>query len=190
MSNNKADKKYQKPIRWVWLDLEMTGLDVDRCGMIQAAMIITDPTMKILAKKDIIIWQPDSVLNAMDPFVRDMHTKNDLIKRVRSSKSGVRDAEQELMGILSEHVGYRRGVLVGNSMFTDRQFLQKYMPTLEGYLHYRMIDVSSIKMVSRAWYGKKIETPKTDSTHNAMDDIKECMEELQHYRQTCFKALI
>ena len=183
-------KEHKLPIRWVWLDLEMTGLDPKNCHIIQAAMIITDPKFKIIEQKDIVIWQPDSHLETMDPFVRDMHTKNDLLKRVRASKIALADAEKQLMEVLCKHVGYKRGVLTGNSMFIDRRFLETYMPTLEGYLHYRQIDVSSIKMVAKAWYGQKIETPKTESTHNALDDIKESIEELKHYRSICFKAMI
>lgn len=187
---NNRNAERRPPIRWVWLDLEMTGLNVETCSIIQAAMIITDPRFNVLATKDIVIWQPESALETMSPFVREMHTKNDLIKRVRASKVSVEDAEKELLELLSKHVGYGRGVLAGNSMYVDRMFLSKYMPTFESYLHYRQLDVSSIKLVSKAWYGKKVETPKKESTHNALDDIKESIAELQHYRLTCFKAIM
>jgi oligoribonuclease len=177
------------PDRWVWLDLEMTGLDEENCVILQIAMVITDPNFRILAEIDLPIWQPESKLSSMIPYVRNMHTKNSLLDRVRSSEYSLIQAEQELMKILTTHVGYRRGVLTGNSMYVDRRFLQKYMPGFECYLHYRQIDVSSIKLLSQAWYGNKVRPTKKTSTHTAMADIKDSIEELQFYKSAIFKTL-
>jgi oligoribonuclease len=172
--------------RWVWLDLEMTGLDDAQCVILQAAMIITDINCKILAEIDIPIWQPESALSSMIPIVRSMHTKNGLLERVRSSDFSLAQAEVELLKILSTHVSYKKGILAGNSMYVDRRFLQRFMPTFEGYLHYQQIDVSSIKLLSQAWFGTKGRAPKRVSSHTALEDIKDSIEELKFYREYIF----
>jgi oligoribonuclease len=174
--------------RWVWVDLEMTGLDDSNCAILQVAMVITDPKLKILAEIDLPIWQPESVLSSMIPLVRSMHTKNSLLERVRTSEHSVEQAQIELMKILCQHVGYRKGVLAGNSMYVDRRFLQKFMPSFEGYLHYRQIDVSSIKLLAHAWYGSKGRAPKKVSQHTAMEDIKASIEELSYFQQHIFSS--
>ena len=179
------DKIYDK---WVWLDLEMTGLDDATCAILQIAMIITDHNFNVLAERDIPVWQPESVLSSMIPIVRSMHTKNGLLDRVRTSEFSLSEAESELMTILSKHVEYKKGVLAGNSMYIDRRFLQKYMPSFEGYLHYRQIDVSSIKIISQAWYGQKAKPPKKNSSHTALQDIKDSIEELSFYKQNIFRG--
>lgn len=174
--------------RWVWLDLEMTGLDEKTCTILQVAMVITDPNLKVLAEIDLPIWQPESVLSSMIPIVRSMHTKNNLLDRVRTCENSVPQAEAELLKILTQHVGYQKGVLAGNSIYVDRKFLQAYMPTFEGYLHYRQIDVSSLKLIAQAWYGPKGRAPKKPSSHTALLDIKDSIAELSYYRQNIFKS--
>jgi oligoribonuclease len=174
--------------RWVWLDLEMTGLNEKTCAILQVAMVITDPNFKILAEIDLPIWQPESVLSSMIPIVRSMHTKNNLLDRVRTSEHSLEQAEDELMKLLTEHVAYKKGVLAGNSIYVDRRFLQAYMPSFECYLHYRQIDVSSIKLISQSWYGQKGRAPKKPSSHTALADIKDSIAELSFYRQNIFKA--
>lgn len=173
--------------RWVWVDLEMTGLDDAACVILQVAMVITDPNLKVLAEIDLPIWQPESSLSSMIPIVRSMHTKNNLLERVRTSEFSLSQAENELMKKLSQHVEYKRGVLAGNSMYVDRRFLQRYMPTFEGYLHYQQIDVSSIKLLSQSWYGARGRGPKRVSSHTALEDIKDSIEELRFYRENLFK---
>ena len=173
--------------RWVWLDLEMTGLDPKSCVILQVAMIITDPNLKTLAEIDIPIWQPESSLSSMIPIVRTMHTKNNLLDRVRTSDHSLEQAEWELMKILTQHVSYKQGVLAGNSIYVDRLFLQRYMPTFEGYLHYRQIDVSSIKLISQSWYPNRGKAPKRPSSHTALEDIRDSIEELSFYRQHIFR---
>lgn len=173
--------------RWVWLDLEMTGLDEHNCVILQVAMVITDPHLRILAEIDLPIWQPESALSSMIPIVRSMHTKNNLLDRVRTSEFSLQQAEWELMNLLTQHVSFQKGVLAGNSIYVDRRFLQRYMPTFEGYLHYRQIDVSSIKLIAQAWFGQKGKPPKKPSSHTALEDIKESIEELSFYKQNIFR---
>lgn len=172
------------PERWVWLDMEMTGLDENHCAIIQAAMVITDPGLNEIASTDIAIWQPESVLSNMVPVVRDMHTKNGLLRRVRASSTSLGEASDQLMSILSEHVAYKRGFLAGNSIYMDRKFLQRYMPAVENYVHYRQIDVSSIKIVCMEWYKQR--APKKPSTHTALEDIRQSIEELKYFKDNCF----
>lgn len=173
--------------KWVWLDLEMTGLDEQSCVILQVAMVITDPQLKVLASIDLPIWQPESALSAMIPVVRSMHTKNSLLDRVRTSEYSLAQAEDELMKILTTHVGYKRGVLAGNSIYVDRRFLQRFMPSFESYLHYRQIDVSSVKLLTQSWYGGKYKAPKKPSAHTALEDIKESIDELSFYKQNIFR---
>lgn len=173
--------------RWVWLDLEMTGLDESACVILQVAMVITDPHFRVLAEIDLPIWQPESALSSMIPIVRSMHTKNNLLDRVRTSEYSLAQAELELMRILTQHVDYKKGVLAGNSIYVDRRFLQRYMPTFEGYLHYRQIDVSSVKLLSQAWYSSKGKAPKKPSSHTALEDIKDSIEELSFYKEHIFR---
>lgn len=173
--------------KWVWVDLEMTGLDENTCSIIQAAMIVTDSQFNELASIDIVVWQPESVLDTMSPYVREMHTKNGLIERVRASQTSLQEAESQLMTILTTHVPYKKGILAGNSIYMDRVFLRRYMPTFETYLHYRQIDVSTMKVLAQEWYGAKGKAPKKPSTHTALEDIQQSIEELKFYHQNFFK---
>jgi oligoribonuclease len=173
--------------RFVWLDLEMTGLDESSCVILQVAMVITDPHLRVLAEIDLPIWQPEPALSSMIPIVRSMHTKNNLLDRVRTSEYSLEQAECELMTILTQHVEYKKGILAGNSIYVDRRFLQRYMPTFEGYLHYRQIDVSSIKLIAQAWYSSRGKAPKKPSSHTALEDVKESIEELSFYKQNIFR---
>jgi oligoribonuclease len=166
----------------------MTGLDERACVILQVAMIITDPNLRALCEVEFSIWQPESALSSMVPIVRSMHTKNGLLDRVRSSDCSVAQAEVELMKKMTEHVPYKRGILTGNSIYMDRRFLSRYMPTFEGYLHYQQIDVSSIKLLSQGWYGQNSRFMKKPSSHTALADIKSSIEELKFYRQQVFRA--
>lgn len=165
----------------------MTGLNEQNCVILQIAMIITDPKLKVLAEIDLPIWQPESALSSMIPYVRSMHTKNNLLDRVRTSDYSLLQAEFELMRLLTQHVAYKQGVLAGNSIYVDRRFLQAYMPAFEGYLHYQQIDVSSIKLLAQSWFGSKGKAPKKASSHTALLDIKDSIEELSFYQQHIFR---
>jgi len=171
----------------VWLDLEMTGLDEENCAILQTAMIITDMKLNELAELDIAIWQPASTLETMIPLVREMHTKNGLLERVKNSKNSVQQAQIQLMELLTKYVPYRKGHLAGNSMFIDRRFLQKYMPVFEGYLHYRQLDVSSFKIGVQNWFPKSAQYQKPTTTHIALDDIRGSIAELKFYKENCLR---
>lgn len=176
--------------KWVWLDLEMTGLDENKCSIIQAAMIITDPQFNEIAVEEVTIWQPESVLAEMSPFVRDMHTKNGLLKKCRASQKSIEEAEAQLMSTLTQFVPYRRGVLVGNSIYMDRRFLSRYMPSFESYLYYRQIDVSSIKIACGEWFPNEPKHQKPPSAHTALEDIRESIAELKHYKARFFRDIL
>ena len=121
---------------FVWLDLEMTGLDVERCVIVEIGIVITKADLVPLAELERVIWQPDGTLGRMEPFVRDMHTRSGLLERIRASKVSLGDAEREAVALVARHCGLREGILAGNSIHTDRRFLARYMPLLEGFLHH------------------------------------------------------
>jgi oligoribonuclease len=172
--------------RFVWLDLEMTGLDDKICDVIEMAMIITDGELNEIAMIEQCIWQPDSRLETMSPFVRQMHTDNGLLEKVRASKLSLADAEAKAIELLTQHVPFKKGVLAGNSIWQDRRFLLRHMPFFENFLHYRQIDVSTIKVLSKQWYGAQGEAPGKPSSHTALDDIRASISELKWYRDHCF----
>jgi oligoribonuclease len=175
--------------RFVWVDLEMTGLDDKTCAVIQMAMIITDSALKEIAMLEQTIWQPDSVLETMSPFVRNMHTENGLLAKVRASQTSLAEAEQRAQELLLQHVPYRKGILAGNSIWQDRRFMLRHMPHFEQCLHYRQIDVSTIKVLSKSWYGGKGDPPSKASTHTALEDIRASIHELAWYRDHVFTLI-
>ena len=175
------------PDNLAWLDLEMTGLDAQHHVILQAALIVTNAQLEPLEEFCCDIWQPEEALGTMVPFVREMHQKNGLIERVRASKLDTRDAEQRLIERVAGWCTYP-AVLAGNSIGSDRKFVDRWMPGLAGYLHYRMLDVSSLKLVARLWYGEGAvyEKPKAGQ-HDALVDIRNSIAELAHYRQTLLR---
>ncbi len=174
--------------RWVWMDLEMTGLDDKTCTIIQMATIVTDGALNELSCLELDVWQPESALETMSPFVRRMHTENGLLDRVRKSETSMAEAEQKTLEMLTTLCGYRKGILAGNSIWQDRRFLLRYMPHLEAYLHYRQIDVSTVKVLGKQWYGQKGEPPQKPSTHTALEDIRASIAELKFYQDKLFTA--
>ncbi|MFO0659430.1 MAG: oligoribonuclease [Polyangiaceae bacterium] len=168
--------------RFVWMDLEMTGLDPERCVIVAIAAIITGPDLEPLAEIERIVWQPEEALGRMSPFVRDMHTKNGLLDQIRASSTGLEDAEREIMSVITQHCRYREGMLAGNSIHQDRRFLSKHMPAIEGYLHYRQLDVSSLKLLAQTWYPGQLDFRKAKA-HTALGDIRESIAELKFYRE-------
>ncbi len=172
----------------VWIDLEMTGLEPEEHCILQAAVIITDGDLNPLEEFCCDVWQPDAALEKMGPFVRDMHEKNGLIERVRASKLDVRDAERKILSIVAKWCPHL-ATLCGNSVWSDRKFIDRYMPGLAGYLHYRMLDVSSLKVLAARWYGEEAVYAKpTDAEHDALFDIQNSIAELKHYRETILQA--
>ena len=171
----------------VWMDLEMTGLYPESCHIVQLAMIITDRNLtQITEPVEIDIWQPESVLDTMIPFVRNMHEKSGLLERIRKSKISVEEAEKDVMGTIAQFAGYKTARLCGNSISQDRLFIAKYMPTLHGYLHYRQVDVSTVKELAMWWHGVKYEKPD-DGKHTALHDIQQSIAELKYFREKVFK---
>lgn len=176
----------------VWLDMEMTGLDPGKERIIEVAAIITDGNLAELASgPDLVIHQPDEVLAAMDDWNRTHHTASGLVDRVKASAVTDDDAEAQLLAFIQAHVPSPkdRPILAGNSIHQDRRFIRRYMPRLDARLHYRMVDVSTIKELARRWYPQVIgkQPPKND-THRALDDIRESIEELRFYRAHVFAA--
>jgi oligoribonuclease len=172
---------------FVWLDLEMTGLDPEDCAIIEVGVIITGPDLVPRAEIERAIWQPEEVLARMEPVVREMHTRNGLLERVRASTTSLRVAEREVTALVAEHCALGEGLLTGNSIHTDRRFLVRYMPMLERFLHYRMVDVSSLKVLARAWYPNLSEPRKGHSGHTALADLRASIAELSHYRANVFR---
>lgn len=181
-----APERAQSPDNLVWIDLEMTGLDVNENVILQAALIVTTGNLDVLERYVVDVWQPAAALAGMVPFVREMHEKTGLLERVQKSDVDVRRAEQELLERVSGWCPYRP-VLCGNTIHSDRKFIDAYMPALAGYLHYRMIDVSSLKVLSQLWYpGVRYDKPRTNQ-HDALFDIEQSIAELSFYRQKLFR---
>lgn len=176
----------QDPL-FVWLDLEMTGLDLERCAIVEIGIVLTRGDLVPIAELERVIWQPDEVLARMEPFVRDMHMRSGLLDRIRASKVSLADAERDALALVSQHCPIREGVLAGNSIHTDRSFLGRYMPRLEGWLHYRQVDVSSLKVLAGAWYPDLPRFGKADKTHTALDDLRGSLAELAYYREKLFR---
>jgi oligoribonuclease len=165
-----------------FIDLEMTGLDVERDVVIQAALIVTDRDLQPLDEYCCDIYQPDDALARMSPFVRDMHEKNGLIERVRASRVDLREAQRQLLSRITAHCEYP-AVLCGSSIWVDRNFIDRSMPALAGYLHYRMIDATSMRLLVERWYGQQaVYVKPTQGEHDALVDIRNSIAELRHYR--------
>ena len=173
-----------------WIDLEMTGLEPDRHVIVEIASLLTDDDLNIIAEgPDLVIHADERQLAEMDDFVTAMHARSGLTDMIRSSSLTIKEAEAATMSFLAEHIGEAKTVpLAGNSIGTDRRFLAAQMPTIEHFLHYRCVDVSTVKELARRWNPDAIASaPKKVGTHRALDDIKESIEELRHYRLTVFK---
>ena len=172
----------------VWVDLEMSGLDIDKDHIIEMACLITDSNLKIVAEgPEIIINQADHVLDGMDDWCKKHHGESGLTDAVRKSKISIDTAEDLMLEFIQKHVPYKCCPLAGNSIHMDRIFLNKYMKRFLDHLHYRIVDVSSIKDLSNRWYPElNDKKPKKKLSHRALDDIKESIEELKFYRETIF----
>jgi oligoribonuclease len=168
----------------IWIDLEMTGLDPDNDLIIEIATIITNKDLEILAEGPALaIHQSDAALEAMDEWCTDQHGKSGLTQRVKDSKISAREAESLTLEFLKEYVPERASPMCGNSICQDRRFLVRYMPELEAYFHYRHIDVSTLKELARRWSPSALRGFTKESTHLALDDIRDSIDELRHYRE-------
>jgi oligoribonuclease len=173
------------------MDLEMTGLDPRRDVIIEIASLVTDDELNVVAEgPDLVIHQPDDALAQMMPIVVDMHTKSGLIDAVRASTMTVEDAGQQTLAFIKQYVPEPNAVpLCGNSIGTDRRFLATYLPEIENWLHYRSVDVSTIKELVRRWYpATRADRPKKLGAHRALEDIRESVAELRYYRERVFVA--
>jgi oligoribonuclease len=173
----------------VWVDCEMTGLDLRRDALIEVAVLVTDAELTALDPGlDVIIHVHDDVLETMVPFVRDMHASSGLTEEVRKSTLSLGDAEKLVLDYVTSYVPEpKTAPLCGNSIATDRGFLARDMPALDEHLHYRMIDVSSLKELARRWYPRVYwAQPAKGLAHRALADVNESVQELRYYRQTMF----
>src|SRR4051795_6445211 len=169
----------------VWMDLEMTGLDPTRHAIVEIATLITDDELEIVAEgPDLVVTQPPQALDAMEDVVRNMHTTSGLLDAIRSSDVTLEDAGEQTLAFIRQHIPEARTVpLCGNSIGTDRRFLAMQLPEIEEYLHYRSVDVSTVKELVRRWYpDEAAKAPKKMGGHRAMDDIRESVIELRYYR--------
>ena len=167
----------------------MTGLDPDRHVIVEIATLLTDDNLELVAEgPDLIVHATELELAEMDDFVTSMHTRSGLLDQIKTSTVSLEEAGQQTMAFLREHIPEARTVpLCGNSIGTDRRFLAKQLPEVEEYLHYRSIDVSTLKELARRWHPAAFKSaPKKGGTHRALDDIRESLDELHHYRSTLF----
>lgn len=175
-----------------WMDLEMTGLDPDRHVIVEIATLLTDDNLELIAEgPDLVVYQPPEAMAEMDDFVRKMHTKSGLLPQIEASTISLEDAAAQTMAFLREHIQEPRTVpLCGNSIGTDRRFLAKHTSEIEEFLHYRSVDVSTIKELTRRWYPDVLtNAPDKALGHRALDDIRESVAELAYYRSTVFVGL-
>ena len=172
----------------IWIDLEMTGLDPLNDVIIEIATIVTDKELNVLAEGPVIaIHQSDQVLEAMDDWNKTQHGGSGLIDRVRASAFDEAQAEAETLAFLRQYVPERASPMCGNSICQDRRFMARCMPRLEAYFHYRNLDVSTLKELARRWAPAVASGFTKDSSHLALDDIKDSIAELKYYRETFIK---
>ena len=186
-----------KDTRLVWIDLEMTGLDPARHVIVEVAALVTDADLNILRTEDGDIDGVDMVVRAsedelaeMDDFVTKMHAKSGLDKEIRESTTSIEEAEEAVLRLIAKHCDpHHPAPLAGNSIATDRTFIRTYMPRLDAALHYRMVDVSTIKELSRRWHPRAYHhQPKKGLAHRALADIIESVRELEYYRASVFRT--
>ncbi|EHR62659.1 oligoribonuclease [Saccharomonospora cyanea] len=175
--------------RLVWIDCEMTGLDLAKDALIEIAVLVTDAELNVLGEGvDLVIHADDEALANMPDVVRDMHARSGLTEEVRRSTMTLEEAEQRALAYVREHVpDPQTAPLAGNSIATDRGFIARDMPALDSHLHYRMVDVSSVKELVRRWYPRVYYAkPEKGLAHRALADIRESIGELRYYRRTAF----
>jgi oligoribonuclease len=174
----------------VWIDLEMTGLEVNRHAIVEIAVLITDSQLEIVDEGvDLVVHQPPAALAEMDDFVRKMHTRSALLPAIEASTLSLEAAGVQVLEYLARHVP-KPGTapLCGNSIGVDRRFLDQYLPLVDQYLHYRSIDVSSFKELCRRWYPDVYKgRPDKAESHRALDDIRESIEEMRYYRSAMLR---
>jgi oligoribonuclease len=178
-----------KKTNLIWIDLEMTGLNTFEDQIIEIATIVSDSQLNLVAEGPALaIHQPDTVLEAMDEWNTRQHGQSGLTQRVRESRLTVREAERMTLDFLEQHVEAKVSPMCGNSICQDRRFMARLMPELEAFFHYRNLDVSTIKELGGRWAPMVTAAFKKESTHLAMDDIRDSINELRYYREQLFKS--
>lgn len=176
------------PSRLIWLDLEMTGLDTQKDYIIEIATIVTDADLEIVAEGPVFaIRQPEDVMTQMDAWNTKQHKQSGLSERVKASVVSEREAELATLDFLKAQVKPGTSPMCGNSICQDRRFLAKYMPELEKFFHYRNLDVSTLKILAGLWNPNVLNSVKKSSKHLALEDIKDSIDELRHYREALFR---
>ena len=172
----------------VWMDMEMSGLEPETERILEVAVLVTDGELNVVAEgPNLVLHQPDAVLEAMDPWNTTHHGQSGLTKRVRESTIDEAQASAALLAFLGEHTKKKKAPLAGNSIHQDRLFVARYLPEVEDWLHYRNVDVSTIKELAQRWYPKLYsERPTKKGSHRAMDDLLESIAELKYYRKALF----
>ena len=174
--------------RLVWIDCEMTGLELGRDALVEVAVLVTDSDLNVLGDRiDVVIKPPQEALDGMPDIVREMHTSSGLLTELDSGTT-LADAQEQVLAYVKEHVtSARKAPLAGNSVYVDRGFLNRDMPELDEFLHYRLVDVSSIKELVRRWFPRVyFNSPGKHGGHRALADIRESIEELKFYREAVF----
>ena len=179
----------QDPTNLIWIDLEMTGLDTQADHIIEVATIITDKDLNILEEGPVIaVHQDDQVLNGMDDWNRKHHGESGLIERVRASTVDAAEAERQTVEFLSRYIPGGASPMCGNSICQDRRFLARLMPVMEAYFHYRNLDVSTLKELARRWAPALYAAHNKNTTHQALQDIRDSIAELAYYREHFLKV--
>lgn len=180
-------KPAEAPAPLVWIDMEMSGLDPAGCRILEIATVITDGELNELAVgPNLVVHQSDEVLGAMDEWCTRQHGASGLSEQVRASTIDEAQAEQQTLEFVQQWTARRSSPLCGSSVFQDRRFIIRYLPKLYEYLHYRMIDVASVRELSRRWH-PQLRPPQKRETHRALDDVRESIEELRFYRAHLFR---
>jgi oligoribonuclease len=187
MSQHEIQDNNTQADNLVWIDMEMSGLDHTTSVILEVAVIVTDKNLNILTQSpSLVIYQPDSEINKMDKWNTSTHTKSGLIERVKQSTNTVREVEQQIIQLLKPVAEKGKSPLCGNTVHQDRKFIARYMPELEGYLHYRNLDVSTLKELAKRWYPEVYAGFKKHNQHEALADIIESINELKYYREKIF----
>ena len=172
----------------VWMDLEMTGLDVETDVILEIATVITDGDLNLVAQGPVLaVHRDEATLAAMDSWNTKHHAESGLVERVRRSAVGQTEAEAVTLAFVERHCAPQTAPLCGNTVWQDRRFLMRYMPVLNAYLHYRIVDVSTVKELARRWNPRLLDDFKKKNAHRALDDIRESIAELKLYRERFFK---
>jgi oligoribonuclease len=178
----------QDPLRLIWIDMEMSGLDPDRERILEIAVVVTDSQLDTVAEAPVfVLHQSGELLDAMDDWNKSTHSKSGLVDRVKASRLGEAEAEERLLAFLSDLVPPRTSPMCGNSVHQDRRFLSRYLPRLEAYFLYRNLDVSTLKELARRWKPQIMTGLTKHGRHEALADIHESIDELKYYREHFLK---